>query len=234
MILSKLAGMVRNRAFSSTLALMTATTVQGQTGNGAPRSPGGRYYDDSSLDFGAAAENARLREWGRSIKGEQVRLDKDMKWLNDQYVQLDREKSGLDDREAQLSKEKTKIKRQRAAVDRRKSRFRCSAGLTIEGCLASPPVHPEVLAFIAWYRSQVKRLDSQRSNNSTKMEKLKSARRSNNVKRSRVDGMKSSYQAQLRDLKVQKGAYQSATNALRSRRSPDEGLFIDESVPRSR
>jgi hypothetical protein len=141
----------------------------------------------------------------RSLADERESLQRDESWLQGEYKKLVNEVQG--------------IGRRRVEVASRLATWRCPAGLTVEDCYAHPPVHPEAAAFRAWYNSEVDRLDSRLRRVTIAKRRLDDFRRS-------LESRRRDYEMALKDRKD--------PGARKSKRSPSEGLFIDESAPRVR
>lgn len=141
----------------------------------------------------------------RSVADERASLQWDEAWLSREYKTLIHEVQD--------------IGRRRVEVASRLATWRCPAGLTVQDCYANPPVHPEAAAFHVWYDSEVDRLDSRL--------------RRVTIAKKRLDDFRKSLEARRRaDEKAMRD--RQDPGAKKSRRSPSEGLFIDESAPRLR
>ena len=139
--------------------------------------------------------------------------------LDEEGKSLAKSESWVASQQSEQDKKVQDIDRQMSSLNRRKAAWRCPAGLSVDGCYAHPPVHREAVAFRAWYN--------------TELDRLNELRRRARVSQGQLDEKKASNQARRRVYEQKLNDYRNSS-AKKSKRSPDEGLFIDESAPRRR
>lgn len=171
---------------------------------------GGRrpIVPDSAPPFGPKAEKARLDKVLANINKEKAAVAKYDKWLTGE--------------EKKLKREEGRVASERKSLNRQKARFRCPKGYTLEACFARPPVCQSARAFKARYDTSMEKLDRESKKLRLESKKLEEKRKQLNQRRAKLNTDINNYNTDLKSL------------GQKSKRSPDEGLFIDESVPKKK
>jgi hypothetical protein len=139
-------------------------------------------------------------------------------------IDLERERERLTRVQTRLQDQKRELDARSNAVDRefrklvnQKAAYRCPrCGLGVDGCFALGNPPPQTIAFAGYIRSRAGVLSRENENLGRALQRWSVQAKS------LVD--------QKREFERNLESYKSQVGAKRSRRSPDEGLYFDDSV----